>query len=320
MDSDSSSTPPSSALKKVVSVSLGTSKRDKRDELEILGQPFLLERRGTDGDLQKFADLFRELDGKVDALGVGGADIYVVVNRRRYSFRQILKLVAGAKKTPVVDGSGLKHTLEREAIRTLQREGTVDFSKERVLLVSAVDRFGMAQALVEAGAQVVFADLMFGLGLNIPLTKYSQVERFGSIVLPLVTRLPFKWFYPTGEKQEERTPKFPKAFADATLIAGDWHYIRRYAPEDMKGKTVLTQTLRKADLELLKQWGVSRAITTTPVVAGETFATNVMEGVVVALRNKGREPLTESEILETLRELDWKPNVIDLSGTIPVPS
>ncbi len=304
-------------MKRVVSISLGTSKRDKKDEVNILGQDFLLERRGTDGDLQKFADLFRELDGKVDALGVGGADIYVVVDKRRYAFRQILGLVAGAKTTPVVDGSGLKHTLERETVRSLQRDGVVDFTKERVLLVSAVDRFGMAQALVEAGAQVTFGDLPFGVGINMPLTKYSQVEAFGRVILPIVTRLPFKWFYPTGEKQEQRTPKYPKLFAEATMVAGDWHYIRRYAPDDMAGKTVLTQTLRKADLELLKGWGVKRAITTTPVIGGETFATNVMEGVVVALREKGREPLTEAEILDTLRELGWKPNVIDLSGTLP---
>lgn len=306
-------------MKRVVSISLGTSKRDKRDEVQILGEDFLLERRGTDGDLQKFEDLFKELDGKVDALGVGGADIYVVVHHRRYAFRQILKLIRGATKTPVVDGSGLKHTLERETIRTLQREGTVDFTQERVLLVSAVDRFGMAQALVEAGAQVTFGDLMVGLGLPIPLQRYRQVEAFGRVVLPIVTQLPFKWFYPTGEKQERRTPKFKKTFDAATMIAGDWHYIRRFAPDDMKGKTVLTQTLRRADLELLRSWGVSRAITTTPVVGGETFATNVMEGVVVALRGKGKEPLTEAEILDTLKALGWKPNVIDLSGTISEP-
>src|SRR5437899_3277946 len=136
-------------MKRVVSVSLGTSKRDKSQEVEILGEQFKIERIGTDGDMQKFAQMFKELDGKVDALGVGGADIYVVVGKKRYAFRQILKLVTGATQTPIVDGSGLKHTLERETVKTLQREGAVDFKKERVLLVSAVDRFGMAQALDE---------------------------------------------------------------------------------------------------------------------------------------------------------------------------
>jgi hypothetical protein len=299
-------------MKIVTSVSLGTSKRDKVSELDILGQPFRLERRGTDGDMRRFAALFVELDGKVDALGVGGADIWVVIEDRRYAFREIQRLVAGAKTTPVVDGSGLKHTLERETIRSLQRDGVVDFRDRNVLLVSAVDRFGMAQALVEAGAKTVFGDLLFGLGVNKPLRTYGEVKRLGALLLPVITRLPFKWFYPTGEKQEVRSPKFSRYFDEADVILGDWHYIRRYAPDRMPGKTVVTQTLRKADLDLLRQWGVARAITTTPVIGGETFATNVMEGVIVALHGKRPEQLTEQDYLRTLADLGWRPNVIEL--------
>jgi hypothetical protein len=300
-------------LKHVVSVSLGSSKRNKVHELEILGSPFRIERLGTDGDLDKFAETFRELDGKVDALGVGGADLYVVVGEKRYAFRQIVKLVSGAEKTPVVDGSGLKHTLERETIQTLAETGTVDFSKEKVLLVSAVDRFGMAQALVDLKAQVVFGDLMFALGLPLPVRSYRWVKLLGAASLPVICRLPFKWFYPTGQKQERRTPKFPKAFAEATMIAGDWHYIRRYAPEDLTGKTILTQTLRSADISWLKGTGAARAITTTPSMGGETFATNVMEGVIVALLGKRPEELSEKDYLDTLMRLDWKPNLIELN-------
>jgi len=236
-----------------------------------------------------------------------------VVGEKRYAFKQIQKLVAGAKITPVVDGSGLKHTLERETIRTLQKEGTVDFKDERVLLVSAVDRFGMAQALIEAGAKTTYGDLLFGIGLPIPVRSYKWVKILGAITLPIITRLPFKWFYPTGEKQDSRTPKYPKVFAEATFICGDWHYIKRYAPDRLEGKTILTQTLRKADLDWLRTTGARRAITTTPVMGGETFATNVMEGVVVALNQKRPSELTETDYLQTLDRLDWKPNVIDLS-------
>lgn len=299
--------------RRVVSVSLGTSKRNKKHEVEILGVPFVIERIGTDGDMDKFAQMFCDLDGKVDALGVGGADIWVVVDKKRYAFRQILKLVSGAKTTPIVDGSGLKHTLERETIRTLQRDGIVDFRAETTLLVSAVDRFGMAQALVEAGGKVIFGDLLFGVGLPIPIRSYRMVQIIGSLTLPIVTRLPFKWFYPTGEKQETRTPKHGKIFDEASIIAGDWHFIRRYAPDKMPGKTIITQTLRSADLAWLKETGARRAITTTPVMAGETFATNVMEGVIVALLGRKPAELTEQDYLDTLARLDWKPNVIELN-------
>jgi hypothetical protein len=300
-------------VKRVVSISLGTSKRDKSEQVEVLGEQFQLERRGTDGDMKKFGDLFTELDGQVDALGVGGADIYVVVEDRRYAFREILGIIKRVVTTPVVDGSGLKHTLERQTIYRLQEEGTFKFEGAKVLLVSAVDRFGMAQALVEKGANVVFGDFLFGIGINIPIRKYSQVKTLGRILLPIITKLPFKWFYPTGEKQETRTPKYAKYFEEADLICGDWHYIRKFMPDRLPGKIVLTQTLRKADLEFLKGAGVKAAITTTPVIGGETFATNVMEGVVVALLGKRPEQLSAEDYLSVLERLDWKPNVIELN-------
>ncbi|HRF60152.1 MAG TPA: hypothetical protein PLH94_09595 [Fimbriimonadaceae bacterium] len=302
-------------MKHVVSVSLGTSKRNKRHEVEILGEQFVIERIGTDGDRLKFASLFRELDGQVDALGVGGADIYVVIGERKYAFREIRNLIQGAVKTPVVDGSGLKHTLERETIHRLQREGTVDFAQERVLLVSAVDRYGMAQALDELCPNVVYGDLMFGLGLPIKVRSYRAVNRIGAIALPIITKLPFQWFYPTGEKQESRTPKFTKVFDWATVIAGDSLYIMRYAPDRLDGKTIITQSLRKANLEWLARAGTARAITTTPMMGGETFATNVMEGVIVALLGRPPSELTEQDYIGVLKELGWAPNVIDLQAS-----
>ncbi len=299
-------------MKRVVSVSLGSSKRNKAGTATILGEQFSIERIGVDGDLQAWSNKFRELDGQVNALGVGGADLYLWLGKKRYVFKQIQKLTSVATKTPVVDGSGLKHTLERRLIKTLNDQKIVDFQNERAFLMMAVDRFGMAQALTEVCPKVVFGDLMFGIGLPFRLRSYRAVMIVGSIVLPIVTRLPFKWFYPTGEKQERRTPKYRWAFDEATVICGDWHYIRRYCPDEMRGKVVITNTLRKADLEFLKQIGVKKAITSTPEIDGESFGTNVMEGVLVALLGKRPEEITEQEYEQALDRLNWKPNVFEL--------
>lgn len=300
-------------MKHVVSLSLGTSKRNKSQETTILGEDFKIERIGYDGNMKAYAQAFKDYDGKVDALGVGGADVYLFLAGRRYSFREILAIVKPVKITPVVDGSGLKHTLERETIRSLNRDKVIDFKNSKVLLVSAVDRFGMAEALEEAGATTTYGDLLFGLGVNIPLRKYSQVKTFGTLMLPIVTQCPFQWFYPTGKQQEVRKPKFEKEFLEADIIAGDWHYIHRYMPFKMPGKTIITQTLRKADLEMLADAGVLRAITTTPIMGGETFATNVMEAVIVAHLGKKPEEITPEEFLSVLDKLGWKPNEIIIS-------
>ena len=125
-------------MKRVVSISLGSSRRDKKVEARFFDTDFVIERIGTDGDMKKYRQMVADLDGKVDAFGVGGCDIYLYAGDRRYIFREPLSLMAGAKSTPFVDGSGLKHTLERETVATLQDQGIVDFRDKRVLLVSAV--------------------------------------------------------------------------------------------------------------------------------------------------------------------------------------
>ena len=299
-------------MKHVVSVSLGSSTRNKSNEVQILGDTYKIERVGTDGDLQKFKQKFKELDGNVNAIGIGGADLYVAVGDTKYTFTQIDKITKVAKKSPVLDGSGLKHTLEREAINYIQKNNILDFKKESVLLVAAVDRYGMAQAIDEVCPNVIYGDLIFGLGLPLPVRSYKGVKILAKILLPFITKMPIQWFYPTGKKQEERTPKFPNIFKESTVIAGDWHYIKRYAPDDLTGKTIITQTLRKADIEWLKTTGAKQAIVTTPVIDGETFATNVMESVLVTYLGLNPKDITEKDYLDALNKLDWKPNIINL--------
>lgn len=160
-------------MKRVVSVSLGSSRRDKKVQASFFGEEFEIERIGTDGDMNKYRQMISDLDGKVDAFGVGGCDIYLYAGDKRYVFREPFSLMAGAKKTPFVDGSGLKHTLERETVGYLQDNNIVDFTTKSVLVVSAVDRFGMAQALAKQAKSIVFGDLAFGVGVDYPIRTWS---------------------------------------------------------------------------------------------------------------------------------------------------
>ncbi len=217
-----------------------------------------------------------------------------------------------------MDGSGLKHTLERETVAYLQDNGLVDFRDKRVLVVCAVDRFGMAESLAARAKSIVFGDMMFNLGIPIPLRSLSSMQRMARLLLPIVVRLPYKWLYPTGEKQEHTTPKFTRYFADADVIAGDFHLIRRYMPDDLRGKIILTNTTTEADVEELKRRGVSQLITTTPVFDGRSFGTNVMEGVLVTLLNKPPDQLTPDDYLSKLKELGWTPRIQVLNAA-PVP-
>jgi len=300
-------------MKRITSISLGSSARDKAVTATFAGEEFSVERIGTNGDMAAFRRKLIELDGIVDAFGLGGTDMYVYAAGRRYVFREIEKLASAAVKTPVVDGSGLKNTLERETIARLGRDGIVDFSRSKVLLVSAVDRFGMAEALDGAGASVVYGDLLFALGVPLPLRSLKSVSGAARALLPLVTRMPFAWLYPTGEKQNTITPKWGRYYAEADIIAGDFPYIRRYMPDELKGKTILTNTITADDVSELKKRGVRLLITTTPELDGRSFGTNVMEGVLVTLSGRKPSELTPDDYLKLLAQLNWQPRVETLN-------
>src|SRR5690606_26724859 len=171
----------------VVSVSLGSTSRDAKAEVELLGERFTIERRGADGDLKRAAEMIAELDGKVDAIGLGGIDLYLFAGGRRYTLRDAKKMAAAAVKTPVVDGSGLKNSLERWVVRYVQEHEGLALHGKRVVMTAAVDRFGMAEELAASGCTMLFGDLIFGLGVPIPLRTLRSLAVTGRILLPVVS-------------------------------------------------------------------------------------------------------------------------------------
>lgn len=304
-------------MKRVVSVSLGSSQRDFAETLTFLGETIEVSRRGTNGDTKKYQALLAALDGTVDALCLGGIDRYLWSNDRRYEFRDARRLTRNVTRTPVVDGSGLKNTLEREAVRWLAAQGVVDFARAQTLMVAGVDRFGMSEALVEQSGPVTFGDLMFSLGIPVAIRSWRLHRALARVLLPLVTQLPFAWLYPTGEKQEVITPRWGRFYAWADVIAGDFHLIRRFLPAPagcpLGGKVVLTNTTTRDDVELLRQRGARLLVTTTPRFEGRSPGTNVLEGVIVALH--GGRVLAPDEYRDVLHRLNWAPNLQPLQET-----
>ena len=299
-------------MKRAVSISIGSSKRDKTVEIELLGEKVTLERMGTDGSMEKAAQLYRELDGKVDAFGVGGTDLGLMVGSRYYPLYSMHPMIRYVKKTPLVDGDGVRHTLEIKIAQFVDERINGFIQEKKVLVTAGVDRWDMAVSFINHGYECVFADLMFALGVPVALRNISLVKLLAAIMLPVVGRLPFEWIYPTGEKQEKRQPKWCKYYQWATVIAGDCHYIKRYMPDQLEGKVVVTNTTTSEDVELFRQVGIKYLITSTPVFDGRSFGTNMMEAALIAASGKGRK-LTYEELNQLLSQLGLLPQLQELN-------
>ena len=301
-------------MKRAVSISIGSSKRDKKVEVELLGEKVSIERIGTDGDMEKAAQLYKELDGKVDAFGVGGADLGLMVDNKWYPLYSVQPMIRYVKETPVVDGAGLKNTLENRLVPFMESKigPYLDQVGRKAFIVSGADRWGMSKSFLDGGYECVFGDIMFGLGIPIPLHSEKSLKTLAAILLPFVGRLPFEWVYPTGEKQEKRIPKYEKYYQWASVIAGDCHYIKRHLPDHLEGKIITTNTTTTNDMELFKEVGIKYVITSTPVLDGRSFGTNMMEAALVAVSGKKR-PLTRDELNELLDQLGFEPQLQTLN-------
>lgn len=79
-------------MKRVISISVGSSARDHTIRRGFLGQECEISRQGTNGDFNKAIQRYRESDGKVDAFGAGGVEFYLQVANKRYYFRDVKRI------------------------------------------------------------------------------------------------------------------------------------------------------------------------------------------------------------------------------------
>ncbi|NMB00276.1 MAG: quinate 5-dehydrogenase [Firmicutes bacterium] len=296
-------------MRRIVSVSIGSSTRDHKAVINVLGEDFSIERIGTDGDMQKAKDLFKELDGKATVFGMGGIGMYFWGGQRRFTMREAKPIARIPKITPMVDGSGAKNTLERRTIEYLAQHEPEMFRGKKVLLTCAVDRFGMAQALHELDCEVLYGDFIFILGLPIPIYNLKVLEKIVAVLAPIVVQAPYHWLYPVGSEQEKPPTgnKYRKYYEWADIIAGDYLQIRKYMLDDMTGKTIITNTVTPEDVEFMRQRNVRELITTTPNFAGRSFGTNAVEALMVALLNKPISEITPDDYYRIIDEIGYVP-------------
>jgi len=299
---------------KILSISVGSSARDHTTKHVFLGQECELSRQGTDGDFEKAVQRYRDLDGKVDAFGAGGVEFFLQVANRRYYFRDVKRIRNAIRISKVGDGNGVKGLLEKRAFQYLEKHLNEKEGKTLkgmpALQTTAVDRYGMGEAMVNAGLDVTFGDFMFALGMPFAIKKLATVRLVAALLLPVVTQVPVPWLYPLGSEQDKPPqPKWTKYYEQSYVLAGDFLQIRQYMPDDLTGKIIVTNTTTSKNVEELRKRNLHILVTVTPRLEGRSFGTNVMEATLLALMDKPQAEVTNADFLELIERIPLEPNI-----------
>ncbi|XSG74765.1 serine carboxypeptidase [Herpetosiphon llansteffanensis] len=300
-------------MKEVVCITLGRSRRDFSFTTTLLGEEIRVRRIGADGDVERVKQLIREHDGKVDAIALGGVIANFRVGKASYQHNQAYTIVNQARVTPTADGVLLKSTLERWTVAQAVSREPGRFNYRRVLVFSGIERYSLAESLSNHNVDLRFADPKVHYGLPFTLSSLSQLERYAKFAMPDLAKKPYRRIHPIG-KGATHDSRLEKDCAWADVLAGDFAFIRRYAPQDLRGRTILTDDPSPAEIEDLRQRGAHTLITLTPKISEEHpfVSADVLEAMILAVT--GKRELDEATVLQITADANWEPHIQRLTN------
>ncbi len=279
----------------------------------FMGQEWSLRRAGCGGDPERARALIQEYDGRVDAIALEGMPATLELGSAHRPHEVGATLSPVAQQTLVVDGSGIRAGLERWGVILADRAQPGIFAQKRVLMVPGLNHNGLAGALERRASDLRYADPIIYFNLPaVPLVgSRGTLEQAAGPTLDQLKDAAFDRLQPLPTAPTEA--RDAGAFEWADILAGDVGAIRRYAPAELKRKTVVVEWATEDDMADLRQRGVNIVVTMMPALDGRgelgRWSAATIEAIMAALRPNTDAPLSEDTYLDLMADLDWTPAI-----------
>jgi len=257
--------------------------------------------------------LIAEYDGRVDAIALEGMPTDLRLGAARRLHEMGTQLAIAARRSPIVDGGGVRDLLERWGVTLAARAEPGIFSQKRVLMVPGLNHTGLAEALGRRSLEMRYADpeIFFALPDLPGVGRRWTLRQTDAPTLDQLKYAPFQLITP--QPVHPSMPRAAAPFNRADVLAGDIAAIRRYAPDSLRRKIVVVESADERNIEDLRQRGVSVAVTLMPSLEGDgrlgRWTAATIEALLVALRPHPEAPLTEDTYLDLLADLQWRPAI-----------
>jgi predicted amino acid dehydrogenase len=309
-------------VKQIVSISLGSSETDYEFETEFLGQEFNIKRLGTDGDLEKAAEMLLQWDKNAAAIGLGGVKFPYGLSPRYLKKKHMDKLEnLGAQiQTPVTIGNELRDVSFEWCLRFIQYKFGKYFNNARVLFFSGMDNYRIAKVMSEFTDNLTFADPIFENGIAKFLGSLKDFKRYAHGAHEVLQWVPSKRLSSSVAPLKAWNDYIvKKAMQKANIIVvphyNFYEYLEDKSLEELGGKTIITMTAYDDRIAFLKERGVDVVIDTTPKILERVVAPNVLEALIIAALGRNRDQIRKDDLLEIISTQKMDPRVVYPSGS-----
>jgi predicted amino acid dehydrogenase len=301
-------------MKKVVTVTLGSSKRDFEFKTEFLGQSFSVRRMGADQDTGKAWELMRRQQATADAIGLGEISDHYHVGLRTVVNKETQRLTNVVTRVPVTTGATLRRLLQVRAVRYVQKELGHYFNNNLVLFLSGMRNYDMAVAMSDYTKNLSFADALFQTGAPTMLGSLEQLELYAK-------GSNFMLSGKTGQMLEGALSGLKNKFvADVVVkshvIVGTFAEIKAVGnATNLDGKTIITSAVTDERMAFFTKCKVNLVIDVSPKLFPEVVGINTIEAMILAALEKPQEEVSDDDFDEILTELHVTPRLLHPTGT-----
>ena len=300
-------------MKKVVTVTLGSSKQDFEFKTEFLGQSFSVRRLGADMDTGKAWELMRRQQASADAIGLGEISDHYQVGLRTVINKDTQHLTNVVTRVPVTTGATLRRLLQVRAVRYVQKELGNYFNNNLVLFLSGMRNYDMAVALSDYTKNLSFADALFQTGAPAMLTSLEQLELYAKgSELMLSSR--------TGRALEAALASFKNkrvagVVEKSHVIVGTFAEIKAVgSPANLEGKTLITSAVDDERMAFFTKCKVNLVVDVSPMLFEKVVGINTIEAMILAALDKRQEEVSDDDFDEILNELKITPRLLHPTG------
>ncbi|MCF8168855.1 MAG: dehydrogenase, partial [Rhodoferax sp.] len=300
-------------MKKVVTVTLGSSKKDFEFKTEFLGQSFSVRRLGADQDGGKAWDLMRRHQATADAIGLGEISDHYHVGLRTVVNKETQRLLNVVTRVPITTGATLRRLLQVRAVRYVQKELGHYFNNNLVLFLSGMRNYDMAVALSDYTKNLSFADALYQTGTPAMLTSLEQLEVYAKGSEWMLSGKP-------GAALESslidfKNKRVSSVVGKSHVIVGTFAEIKAVGHgKNLEGKTLITSAIDDERMAYFTQHKVNLVIDVSPKLFDKVVAINTLEAMILAVLEKPMEEISDDDFDEILTELDIKPRLLHPTG------
>ncbi len=304
-------------MNRIICISLGLSQRNYHITLQIADQQLDIQRIGTDGDKKRVLALLQIHGHTGSILSIDGWQPVLHMGTKHTTYHKPLYDAMHICTSPVYDGSMLRATLERWAIKRAADQVPDIFRKRRILCINGIERYPLAQVLAQYEPTIRFTDPLTHHG-TIPflptLRSFKHLERYAMVAPTLATYFPNPMPHPGSFAGKNQRVRMEKLFAWADVIVGDVETIRRFAPHNLHKRTLVTDAPYPHEIEDLRMRGVTTLVTMTPPLHSDYpfLTTDVLEAIVAAT-HMPNGPLDEANVLDFISTHHWEPTIQHLN-------